>query len=93
MAITSPPQRKRGKEVFWFSLRVLSSSVVESFRPRPYEKKGHHPFADDGPFLSRFRPISSADPLAFDDKGDNDRNSNDADNDPQSYTPRGHTIE
>jgi hypothetical protein len=25
--------------------------------------------------------------LAFDDKGDNDWNSNDADDDPQSYTP------
>jgi hypothetical protein len=31
--------------------------------------------------------------LAFDDKGDNDRNSNDADDDPQSYTHTGHAIE
>jgi hypothetical protein len=28
--------------------------------------------------------------LAFDDKGDNDRNWNDADDDPQSYTPGRH---
>jgi len=28
--------------------------------------------------------------LAFDDKGDNDWNSNNADDDPQSYTPGRH---
>jgi hypothetical protein len=32
--------------------------------------------------------------LAFDDKGDNDWNTNDTENDdPQSYTRRGHAIE
>ena len=53
----------------------------------PSTQKRPSPAADDGLDLSRLRPTSSADPLAFDDKGDNDWDSNDTDDDPQAYTP------